>query len=391
MIYLDNSATTKPCAEAVKAITDALTENWGNPSSAHFMGGEAHRALEDARKTVMTALGIRRVSDGKLIFTSGGTEANNLAIFGTVYAKDRPIKNGRRGTVIITDGEHASVEVCAAALEKDGFRIVRIPTRGGKLDLEFLKKEVTSDVIAASIMFVNNETGAVYDVKSASKIIKGVSPSAVIHSDCVQAFMKMRFAPSDIGADMVSVSAHKVYSAKGAGALYVSKDIITSKKIIPHLYGGGQEENYRSGTESVPAILGFSAAVKALASKVSERKNSVSELSEYAKEKISKIDGARVNQPEKGLPYILSITVTNIKSETLLNFFSGEEICVSKSSACSTNHRNLSRALIAFGLSDDEADSSLRLSFSADNTKEEIDVFVETLKRGISTLAKIKK
>ncbi len=391
MIYFDNSATTKPCPEAIEAIAAALAENWGNPSSAHFAGDNAHRAVEDARKAVAASLGIRRVSDGKVVFTSGGTEANNLAIFGTVYAKERPVKNGKRGTVIITDGEHASVEVCADALEKDGFRIVRIPTVGGKLDLEFLKKEVSSDVILASIMLVNNESGAVYDVKSAAKIIKAAAPSAVIHSDCVQAFMKMRFAPSDIGADIITVSAHKVYSAKGAGALYVSRDIITAKKIIPHIYGGGQEENYRSGTEGVPAIVGFGAAVKTFSSKVSERKNYVSELCDYAKEKISDISGVRLNLPEKHLPYILSITVPNIKSETFLNYLSGEGICVSKSSACSTNHRNLSRSLLAFGLSEDDADSSLRLSFSAENTKEEIDTFCEILKKGISTLAQIRR
>ena len=391
MIYFDNSATTKPCPEAVKAITDALTENWGNPSSAHFAGDSAHRAVEEARKAVASALGIRRAADGRVIFTSGGTEANNLAIFGAVYAKERPVKNGRRGTVIITDGEHASVEVCADALEKDGFRIVRIPTVGGKLDLDFLKKEATSDVISASLMLVNNETGAVYDVKNASKIIKAVSPAAVIHSDCVQAFMKMRFAPSDIGADMISVSAHKVYSAKGAGALYVSKDIITAKKIIPTLYGGGQEENYRSGTEGVPQVLGFGAAVKAISGKVSERKAYVAELRDYVMEKLAKISGVKLNIPEKSLPYILSITVPNIKSETLLNYLSGEGICVSKSSACSTNHRNLSRALMAFGLSETDTDSTLRLSFSADNTKEEVDVFCEVLAKGIATLAQIKK
>ena len=281
--------------------------------------------------------------------------------------------------------------MCASALEKDGFRIVRIPTVGGKLDLEFLKKEATSDVILASIMLVNNETGAVYDVKSASKIIKAASSAAVVHSDCVQAFMKMRFAPSDIGADMISVSAHKVYSAKGAGALYVSKDIITAKKLIPTVYGGGQEENYRSGTEGVPQLLGFGAAVKAISGKVSVRKAYVTELREYAAEKISEILGVKLNLPEKALPYILSITVPNIKSETLLNYLSGEGICVSKSSACSTNHRNLSRALMAFGLSEEDTDSTLRLSFSAENTKEEVDVFCEILAKGISSLAQIKK
>lgn len=391
MIYFDNSATTVPCKEAVEAINEALTQNFGNPSSAHYVGDGAHRGLEEARKTIMAALGIRRTTDGKLIFTSGGTEANNMAIFGVVRSKDRPMKNGRRGTIIISDGEHASVEVPASILEKEGFKVIRVPTEKGKLDLEYLKKEVTSDVILASFMLVNNETGALYDVKEASRIIKSAAPSAVVHSDCVQAFMKIKFAPSDIGADLISISAHKVYSAKGAGALYVSKDIITAKKIIPVIYGGGQEEDYRSGTENTPSVMGFSAAVKAVAPTLVQRKNTLSELWEYAAAKIGETASVKLNVPEKHVPYILNITIPNIKSETFLNFLSGEGICVSKSSACSTNHRNLSRALIAFGLSEEDTDSSLRLSFSHTNTKEEVDIFCDTLKKGISTLAGIKK
>lgn len=391
MIYFDNSATTVPCKEAIEAINEALTDNFGNPSSAHRVGDSAHRALEEARRTVMSALGIRRMTDGKLIFTSGGTEANNLAIFGVAYAKERPMKNGRRGTIVISDGEHASVEVPVSVLEKEGFKVIRVPTEKGMLDLEYLKKEVTSDVILASFMLVNNETGAVYDVKEASKIIKSASPSAVVHSDCVQAFMKIKFAPSDIGADLISVSAHKVYSAKGAGVLYVSKDVVTAKKIIPVLYGGGQEEAFRSGTENTPSVLGFGAAVKASAPTLVQRKNEVSSLWEYAASKLSETEGVRLNVPEKHVPYILNITVPNIKSETFLNFLSGEGICVSKSSACSTNHRNLSRALMAFGLSEEDTDSSLRLSFSHTNTKEEVDAFLTALKKGIATLAVIKK
>ncbi len=391
MIYFDNSATTVPCKEALEAINEALTNNFGNPSSSHYVGDSAHRAFEEARRAIMSALGIRRAADCKLVFTSGGTESNNLAIFGVIRSKERPLKNGRRGTVVITDGEHASVEIPVSVLEKEGFNVIRVPTANGRLDLEYLKKEVTSDVILASLMLVNNETGAIYDVKEASKIIKNASPGAVVHSDCVQAFMKIKFAPSDIGADLISVSAHKVYSAKGAGALYISKDIITSKKIVPVVYGGGQEEDLRSGTENTPCVMGFAAAVKAVLPTLAKRKSDVSELWEYAASKIAEIGSVKLNVPEKHIPYILNITVPNIKSETLLNFLSGEGICVSKSSACATHHRNLSRTLTAFGLSEEATDSSIRLSFSHTNTKEEVDLFIDALKKGISTLAVIKK
>lgn len=391
MIYFDNSATTKPCPEALSAINEALSENWGNPSSSHFAGDAAHRELENARKIVASSLGIRRPTDGKIVFTSGGTEANCLAMLGAVRSKERPAKNGSRGTVIITDSEHASIDSPAAALEKEGFRVLKIPTLRGKLDLEWLRQNADRDVIFASIMLVNNETGAVYNVKEAAKIIKSASPGAVVHSDLVQGYLKIKnFAPKDIGVDMATVSAHKVYSAKGAGALYISRDIISAKKISPIIFGGGQEEGYRSGTESLPAIVGFSAAVKCGVSELSKRNDTMKELSSYAAGKLEKVDGVRLNLPAERAPHILNMTVFGIKSETMLNFLSGRGICVSKSSACSTHSKSLSRALISFGLAESEVDSSLRLSFSHGNTKDEIDIFIQALEEGILRLAKIK-
>lgn len=391
MIYLDNSATTKPSARALEAISEALETSWGNPSSSHSVGNEAHRIMTGASKSVMAALGIKRANEGKLIFTSGGTEANNLAILGTVRSKERPAINGNRGTVIITAGEHASVENTAHALEAEGFKILRIPTEKGELDLEWLEKNAPKDTVIASLMLVNNETGAVYDVKSASKIIKKIAPSAVVHADCVQAFMKMRFTPMDLGADMVSVSAHKIFSAKGAGALYVTKEIITAKKIVPLLFGGGQGEGLRSGTEAVPAIAGFAAACDEGSKELSSRIERSRNLSEYALKTLSKIEGTKLNIPKNHLPNIISITVTNIKSETMLNFLSAKGICVSKSSACSTHAKNLSRALLSFGLTEEDTDSTLRISLSHLNTEEEIDTLADAIKEGIEKLAGIKK
>lgn len=391
MIYLDNSATTKPCDEAISAITKTLCESFGNPSSAHFAGNDAHRIMVEARKTIASSLGVKRSTDGKIIFTSGGTEANNLALLGVVRSKNRPLLGASRGTIIITDGEHASVEATASSLEEEGFRVLRIPTTGGALDLEWLKKNAPRDTVIASIMLVNNETGAVYDVKSAASIIREASPDAVIHSDCVQGYLKIKFTPKDLGVDILSVSAHKVFSAKGAGALYVAQGIITAKKLVPIVCGGGQEDAFRSGTEAVPAIAGFAAAVKAGAGELSDRISDVRELSDYAVEKLSSLDSVRLNLPTVRLSNILSMTVFNIKSETMLNFLSSKGICVSKSSACSTRHSNLSGALLAFGLSPEDTDSTLRVSLSHLNTKEEIDILFEAIKEGRSKLATIKK
>lgn len=392
MIYFDNSATTKPSDAALEAALLAARESWANPSSTHFAGNDARRMLERARDSVSRSLGLRRASDGKLIFTSGGTEANSLAILGTVGAKERKMKNGSRGTVVITDSEHPSVAECASFLEKEGFRILRIPTRGGVCDTDFLKRNITSDVILASVMLVNNETGAVYDVKEISRIVKESSPDAVFHTDIVQGYLKSDvFSPFDLGADMASVSAHKVNALKGAGALYVSSSIIKAKKLVPTVHGGGQEDGFRSGTEAAPALAAFGAAADDGQKSLAERQKKLLSLSEYAVSRLSATDGVRLNLPPKRAPHILSVTVFNIKSETMLNYLSSRGICVSKSSACSSRSRNLSATLLNFGLSEREVDCTLRLSFSFENTTDEIDLFISSLKEGISKLAPSKR
>ena len=391
MIYFDNCATTPPCAEAIDAARNALSENWGNPSSAHFAGVAAKRALDGAKASVASSLGLRRLTDARIIFTSGGTEANNLAIMGCVYSKERPMKGSSRGTVVISDGEHASVEAAAHRLEQDGFRIYRIPTKGGALDLDDLENNIGGDVVASSIMKVNNETGAIYDTKAAFKIIKAHSPDAALHTDCVQAYMKMRLTPVDLGADMISLSAHKIFACKGAGALYVSGEIIKKKRLVAVTYGGHQEEGFRAGTEGVPAIAAFGAAAQAGMKELTSRIERCASLGAYLEKSLSDIDGVRLNLPEKRLPNILNITVPGIKSETLMSYLSGEGICVSKSSACSTRAKNLSAALLAFGLSEEDVDSSLRISISHLNTEEEIDFFRDTLARGVTTLARIRR
>lgn len=391
MIYFDNSATTKPCRQAVDAVNRALEECWGNPSSSHRMGLDAHAIMEKSSRDIAATLGIKRESDGMAIFTSGGTEANNLALFGVALAKKRTPKNGRLGSIIISDGEHASVDVAAARLSDIGFEIIKIPTENGRLDIEFLENNMPNDVVAASVMLVNNETGAVYDVKKAARIIREKNPTAVIHSDCVQAYLKMPLTLYGLGVDMITVSAHKIFAPKGAGALVTSKKVITAKNLSPILYGGGQEAGFRSGTEALPSIAGFAAAAVAGQCELETRAKKVRELSERLTEKLSGVNGVRVNLPTEHLPNIINITVFNIKSETMLNYLSSKGICVSKSSACSSHSRNLSRALTAYGMADSEVDSSLRISLSHMNTEEETDVFLKALEEGISSLAKIRK
>lgn len=391
MIYFDNSATTPPCREAIEAANRAMAECWGNPSSSHSMGVEAKRILDAARHNVASSLGIRRATDGKCVFTSGGTEANDLAVFGAVYSKERTKKGSSRGKIIVSDGEHASIEASIPTLEKEGFCVFRIPTVGGTLDLDALEREATPDVIFASVMKVNNETGAVYDTRTASRIIKEKAPGAVFHTDCVQAYMKMKLSLLELGADMMTVSAHKIFSLKGAGALCFSNEIVKTKKLVRISSGGGQEEGFRAGTESMPAIAAFGEAASLGSAELPDRIARCRAVGKYAEEKIGALDGVRLNLPKERIPNVLSVTVPGIKSETLLNYLSGEGICVSKSSACSTRSKNLSAALLAFGLSEEDVDSTMRLSFSHLNSEEEIDFFCDVLKHGINSLARIKK
>ncbi|MBQ8474906.1 MAG: cysteine desulfurase [Clostridia bacterium] len=386
-IYLDNSATTRPSETSLNKMREALTVSYGNPSSVHRMGNEAKRLLDEARKQIILSLGVRRVGDCHLVFTSGGTEANNLAIFGSVYAKDRPMKNGSRGKVFISDGEHSSVENAAERLAADGFTVIKVPTTDGKLDIDFIKANADKDTVLASFMLVNNETGAIYDVKSAFDAIRASSPKAVCHTDAVQGYLKTKFSPISLGADAISVSSHKIYSPKGAGALYLTKDMIIAKRIIPIIYGGGQEENFRSGTENVPAIAAFGAAAEEGKRELEARLAMLGKLYGRLAAGLATLN-VRINRPEKAVENIVNITLPGIRSEIMLNYLSGEGICISAGSACSTHSSGPSGALIAYGIPKEEADTSVRISLSHENTEEEIDIFVETLARGIDRLAR---
>lgn len=385
-IYLDNSATTALCPAARKKIAEGC-ELYGNPSSLHTAGRQAAAVLKEAREAVARSLGLRSVSPGELIFTSCGTEADALAILGTAYAKSRR----RQNKIVTTDSEHAAVESVMQQLENDGFEVVRISTRGGALDEAQLDAALDDRVLLVSMMMVNNETGALYDLKSAFAKAKMRSPQAVTHTDAIQGYLKCRFTPAALGADLVSLSAHKVHAPKGVGALYINPALLKAKQIVPRLLGGGQEFGLRSGTENTLGIAAFGAAVEALAPRIQQDIAHMQALRERTIEHMRDL-GIAVKQPVGACaPHIVNITLPSIKSETMLHFLDARGICVSSGSACASHARSISRALLAFGASEQEADCSLRISFCPDNTVEDVDALASALREGLDTLIRIKR
>ncbi len=397
--YLDNSATTKPCDAAVRAVTDVL-DLWGNPSSVHHLGQTAADALKTYRSTVLkslTRLSRFRNPMDKLLFTSCGTESNNIAMLGCAAAKKRtPNADGVLGTVLLSDGEHPSMDNPAKRLGENGYHIVRVPTTGGKLDLDFLKtaledaKSSRAPVIFAGFMLVNNETGAVYDVKSAAALVKRTFPDANVHCDAVQGYLKLPFTPATLGVDTLSVSAHKIHAPRGAAALYISGEIIKRKNIVPVMPGGGQEDGFRSGTENLLSIAAFAAAADDGFTHAEENRKKVADLRAYLNKRLTELAvyGVGQNLPAAQLDNIASIVVPGVRSETMLNYLSRREIYVSAGSACSAHSRKKSDALTAFGVPADRIDSTLRVSLSHTNEKDDIDALIDGLSAGVRELQK---
>lgn len=385
-IYLDNSATTPLCEEARQAMREAM-EIYGNPSSLHSAGQAAEKLLCEARARVLLGLGLRpRQTDGTLVFTSCGTEASSLAILGVARAKARRTAN----RILTTDSEHPSVGRVMDLLEKEGFDVVRLPTRGGVIDRDALAAALDAPILLASFMLVNNETGAIYSVGEHFRFIKQKYPDAVTHCDAVQAFMKLPFTPATLCADLITVSAHKIHAPKGVGALYISSALIKAKKIVPFLLGGGQENGWRSGTENIIGICAFGAAVEAMRQNKSERQAHVECLRAYAEQKLSALE-LRINRPKEGaLPYVLNVTLPNIKSETMLHALSADGIFVSSGSACSAHSSAPSESLLAFGLTPREADCSLRISFSCYSTEADVDALCESLQKNLDRLVRVR-
>lgn len=385
-VYFDNSATTPLCEESKAKMLEVM-ESYGNPSSLHSLGFASSRIVDDARKKILASLGIRNGRNENLVFTAGGTEADNLALLGVANAKTR-----RATRIITTDSEHSAVENTLKKLETEGFEVVRLSTKNGVVDIEEFRGVMNKNTLLVSIMHVNNETGAVYDIKKLFAVAKEINPDVVTHTDAVQSYMKMKVSPNDLCADLISISAHKIHGPKGVGALYISSEVIKKKQITPIILGGGQESGFRSGTENIIGIAGFGAAadrgMKNLPTDVAKIRNLREELLLALKD-LEVI----VNAPTGIVaPHIISITLPSIKSETMLHHLSANGVYVSSGSACSSNStsKRVSRALRGFGLSDFAADCTMRVSLSHYNTGEEIAIFIDALKRGLDTLVKIK-
>lgn len=383
-VYLDNSATT-PLSDAARAAMLNAADCFGNPSSLHTLGQNAEKIVKDARDRMLSALGARR-GQGTVVFTSCGTEATSLAIFGSAYAKRR--RDAVR--ILTTDSEHPATSRALDVLADDGFEIVKIPTRGGVLDTEAIEASLDKKIFMASFMLVNNETGALYSVKDAFGRIKRKYPDAITHCDAVQGFMRVPFTPQTLGAELISVSGHKIHAPKGVGALYIASELIKAKRIVPFLRGGGQESGMRSGTENVMGIAAFGAAAADMEKKRTENSEKLSVLYSYACEQLEELDVC-INKPVGAcVTHIINIMLPNIKSETMLHYLSADGVYVSSGSACSSHSGKPSGALISFGLTPHEADCSLRISLSPYNTKEDIDALCRSLKSGIERLVKIK-
>ncbi|MBQ3184124.1 MAG: cysteine desulfurase [Clostridia bacterium] len=378
-LYFDNSATTKPYDSVIDTMREAMREYWGNPSSLHTKGYEAEKKLSEARKTILDSLNVRD-PHAELFFTSGGTEADNLALLGTMRAKAR--NKGKK--LITTKSEHPAILEPAKQLEAEGYEVVYLSCRGGKVDMNEYMAALDKNVVMVSIMTVNNETGAVYDIKKLFTMAKAVSPDIVTHTDAVQAYMKLKLSPESMKCDMMTMSGHKIHGPKGIGALYVSAECMKKRTLSPHTFGGGQEKGFRSGTENLPAILGFAEAVKAGVCPAS-----VGELREYILKNLSA--EIRPNIPVTAAPHILNVTLPGIRSETMLHFLSSKGIYVSSGSACSSNSGHQNYVLPDFGLTDKEADHSVRISLDASHVRDDADKLIEALNEGLKTLVRSEK
>lgn len=370
--YLDNSATTAVSAAAAEKALKVMTEIYGNPSSLHTKGIEAEKELENARRVIASKLGAQ---EEEIFFTSGGTEANNLALFGAAEAKKR---SGRK--IVVSSVEHSSVIESAKSLEQNGWDVKYIsPREDGKIHPEDVAEQIDGNTTLVSIMYVNNETGAIMPVDEIFEQARAKNPQIICHTDAVQAFGKLEIKAKKLGADLISVSGHKVFAPKGVGAIYIKRGV----RLVPRQYGGEQEKKLRPGTEPLPLIAAFGTACGEF--DIPGNFEAVSALNSYAKEKLSKIDGVLINSPQDALPYVLNITAGRVRSETMLHFLEEREVYVSSGSACAKGKP--SHVLSAMGYNKQRADSALRISFSKHNTKEDIDALCEGIELGLKVLA----
>ena len=375
--YFDNSATTRCYPEVAEIVAKTMLEDFGNPSAMHKKGVEAEQYV---RRSAKTLAGLLKVSEKEILFTSGGTESNNLAVIGTALA------NRRSGSHIITTAvEHAAVGQPAARLEEMGFEVTYLPVDGrGVVSLDALSEALRPDTILVSTMYVNNEVGAVMPVEKIGALVHEKSPKALYHVDAIQAFGKYRIAPKKLGIDLLSVSGHKIHGPKGVGFLYIR----SGAKIQPQILGGGQQGGMRSGTDNVPGIAGLGVAAEKIYTDFEQKTEHLYQLKERMAAGLSSLEHVKINGMalREGAPQILSVSFIGVRSEVLLHTLEERGIYVSAGSACSSHKRKASGTLTAMGMEPQQIESTVRISFSEENTFEEVDYCLEVLREVLPML-----
>ena len=380
--YFDNSATTKVLDSVKDIVVKTMTEDYGNPAAKHRKGMEAEQYIRDARKIIADTM---KVQEKEILFTSGGSESNNMALFGAAWANQRAGKH-----IISTSIEHPSVYNPLGVLEELGFEVTILPVdHDGHISLKELEEAIRPDTILVSTMYVNNEVGAVEPVEEISKIIKAKNPSTLYHVDAIQAYGKYVIRPKKQGIDLLSVSSHKIHGPKGVGFLYIRNGV----KIKPLIYGGGQQAGMRSGTENVPGVAGFGAAAKEMYTNHAEKVQKLIELKDYMTDRLGEIEGTVINSKkgEASAPQIVSVSFEGVRSEVLLHALEDKGVYVSSGSACSSNHPGISGTLKGIGVAQKLLDSTIRMSFGMFNTKEEVDYTIDVLKELVPVLRRYQR
>lgn len=380
--YFDNSASTRVLDSVKDIVVKTMTEDYGNAAAKHRKGMEAERYIREARRIIAGTL---KAAEKEILFTSGGSESNNMALIGTALANQRA---GRH--IISTAVEHPSVYNPLTYLEELGFEITFLPVdHNGHISLQQLEEAIRPDTILVSVMYVNNEVGAVEPIEEISRIIKAKNPSVIFHVDAIQAYGKYVIRPKKQGIDLLSVSGHKIHGPKGVGFLYIRSGV----KIKPLIYGGGQQNNLRSGTENVPGAAGLGVAAKEMYTDHEEKIRRLTELKDYMIDRLGEIEGTLVNSKKgtESAPQIVSVSFEGVRSEVLLHALEDKEIYVSSGSACSSHHPGISGTLKGIGLAQKYLDATIRISFGIFNTKEEIDYCIDTLKELLPVLRRYQR
>ena len=381
-VYFDNSATTRAFDEVCDIVAETMTVDYGNTSSRHMKGVEAENYIKTAREEIAKTL---KVKDKEILFTSGGTESNNLALIGTAFA------NKRAGNHIITSCvEHASIYNTTAFLEELGFRVTYLPVdHNGHVSLDALREAICDDTILVSVMYVNNEIGAVEPIEEIAKIIKEKKPSAYFHVDAIQAYGKYVIRPKKQGIDLLSASGHKIHGPKGTGFLYIDEKV----KIKPIIYGGGQQKGMRSGTENVPGCAGLGLAAKMVYTDHDAKIDKLYAIKDRMVKGLQAMDGVTVHglTGRDSAPQIVAAGFEGVRAEVLLHALEDKGIYVSSGSACSSNHPGVSGTLKGIGVKDSLLDSTLRFSFGAFNTEEEVDYCLEVLNALVPMLRRYRR